>query len=53
MKTFKTTSEEQAQQIAPQLIALSIWFEVEPMPCDEFEFTVKDDAAHVVAPLFQ
>ncbi len=41
MSTQRIDSEEVLRYIVRQLIALSVWFEVLPLPDDEWDITVK------------
>ncbi len=41
MKTQRIDSEEMLRYVVRQLISLSIWFEVLPLPDDEWDITVK------------
>lgn len=45
MKTEILAGLDLARGVAALLVDCSVWFEVTPLPDDEWEFKVKDDAA--------
>lgn len=43
-------TEAEMQAVVLHITKLSCWFEVTPMPDDEYVITVKEDVAHVAFP---
>jgi hypothetical protein len=48
-KVRTVAGSDRAKTVAAALVEASVWFTCEPMPDDQFEFTVKADAGRVLA----
>lgn len=52
-ESFETRTAQSTAEMAAMvahIVTLSCWFEVEPIPDDRYEITVKSDVAHVAFP---
>jgi len=50
--SFTFAGEETAVRVVTTLVRESAWFDLTPLPDDEWRVTVKRDLAHVVENLF-